>query len=310
MKCRGLRLFQVNITVDHSARLAPEVMDLRGFSVMKTIGYVPLLTYPDATSIHAANVAVGMASAIGADVDVTVFAVDLPRAASTFGNMIINVSDMIQKVENDSREHAAALSAAVRQGALNRGLGVSLETRVAAPTEAMAGAAAEARYRDLAIIPWAEDNLTSREVAEAVIFGSGRPVLLVPQSHVAARIDHIAIAWDGSRVAARALADARGTLPGVTRITVMTAGDEKPLETGIGDQLVDSLSRRGLQARHHVVPVGNRPVSLALQEASLEVGAGVMVMGGYGHSRLRDFVMGGATKGVLAALFVPVLMSH
>ncbi len=277
---------------------------------MKTIGYVPLLTYPDATSVHAAEAAVAMAAAIGADVDATVFAVDLPRAASTFGSMILSVSEMIQKVENDSRDHAARLSAAVQDSASTMGLAVSMETRVVAPIDAMAEAAAEARYRNLAILPWAEDNLTAREAAEAVIFGSGRPVLLVPQSHVASRIDHIAIAWDGSRVAARALSDALSLLADGTRVTVMTAGDEKRLDTGIGEKLVDSLSRRALQASHHVVSVGQRPVALALQEACLEVGAGLLVMGAYGHSRLRDFIMGGATKGVLAALFVPVLMSH
>ena len=87
-------------------------------------------------------------------------------------------------------------------------------------------------------------------------------------------------------------------------------GDEKRLESGIGDRLVDSLSRRGLQARHHALTLGSRPIAVALQDACREVGAGVLAMGGYGHSRLRDFLVGGATKGVLAALSVPVLMSH
>lgn len=277
---------------------------------MKTIGYLPLLTYPDATSVQAAEAAVAMAAAIGADVDATVYAVDLPRAASTFGTMIISVSEMIQKVENDSQEHAARLAAAVQTSARSHGLALSLETRVAAPTEAVAGAAMEARYRDLAIIPWSEHNLTLREVAEAVIFGSGRPVLLVPDDHAAVRIDHVAVAWDGSRVAARALADAGRFLAAGTRVTVLTAGDEKQLEDGIADRLVDSLSRRGLAASARVVSAGNRPIAFALQEACRDAGAGLLVMGGYGHSRLRDFIVGGATRGILASLSVPVLISH
>jgi len=236
-------LFHVNRFSSRSGKLFRINGVEKDFPVMKTIGYVPLLTYPDATSVHAAEAAVAMAAAIGADVDATVFAVDLPRAASTFGSMILSVSEMIQKVENDSRDHAARLSAAVQDSASTMGLAVSMETRVVAPIDAMAEAAAEARYRNLAILPWAEDNLTAREAAEAVIFGSGRPVLLVPQSHVASRIDHIAIAWDGSRVAARALSDALSLLADGTRVTVMTAGDEKRLDTGIGEKLVDSLSR-------------------------------------------------------------------
>lgn len=277
---------------------------------MKTLAYLPLLTYPDATSVRAAQAAVGMAGSIGADVDATVYAANLPRAASTFGTMIISASEMIQKVENDSQQHAARLANAVQESARIHGLALSLETRVAAPTEAVAGAAEEARYRDLTIIPWSEHNLTLREAAEAVIFGSGRPVLLVPEDHEPARIGHIAVAWDGSRVAARALADAGRFLAAGARVTVLTVGDEKQMEAGIADRLVDSLSRRGLAAGAQVVSAGNRPIAFALQEACRDAGAGLLVMGGYGHSRLRDFVVGGATRGVLASLSMPVLISH
>ena len=277
---------------------------------MKTIAYVPLLTYPDATSVRAARAAVAMEGAMRADVYATVYAVDLPRAASTFGTMIISVSEMIQKVENDSSEHAASLASAVQEGARNYGLALSLESRVTAPTAAVAEAAEEARYRDLCIISGGQDNLTSREVAEAVIFGSGRPVLLVPDDHRPTRIDHVAVAWDGSRVAARALADARRFLAAGTRITVLTAGDEKQLDDGIANRLLDSLARRGLEAKVQIISAGTRPIALALQETCREVGAGLLVMGGYGHSRLRDFVVGGATQGILASLSMPVLISH
>lgn len=277
---------------------------------MRTIAYLPLLTYPDATTLRAAQAAVGMAAAIGADVDANIFIVDLPRAASTFGAMIINVSELIQKVENDSCQYATSLASAVQEGAGWHSLAMSLETRVAAPTEAFTDALEESRYRDLSIIPWAEHNLTSRELAEAIIFGSGRPVLVVPENHQPVRIGHIALAWDGSRVAARALADASRFLADGARVTILTAGDEKQLEPNIADRLVDSLSRRGLKASALNVSTAKRPIGLALQEACRDIDAGLLVMGGYGHTRLRDFIVGGATRGVLASLSVPVLISH
>jgi nucleotide-binding universal stress UspA family protein len=277
---------------------------------MKTTAYLPLLTYPDTVSVKAAAAAAKMAAAIGADLDVMIYSVDLPRSSASFGGMVINLSDMIRKVENDSREHSAGLAAAVQDMARSHGLAFQLDQRHAVPAEAIQGAVAEARYRDLAIVPWSEDNLTSRELAEALIFGAGRPVLLVPETHEAVAISHVAVAWDGSRVAARALADARPFLAAGARVTVLMAGDEKKLEAGIGDLLVDSLSRRGVTAAVRTVSAKDRPVAQALQDACGEVGAGLLVMGGYGHSRLRDFVVGGATQGVLAATTMPVLMSH
>jgi nucleotide-binding universal stress UspA family protein len=277
---------------------------------MKTTAYLPLLTYPDTVSVKAATAAARMAAAIGADLDVMIYSVDLPRSSASFGGMIINLSDMIRKVENDSREHSAGLASTVQDVARSHGLALQLDQRHAVPAEAIHGAVAEARYRDFAIVPWSEDNLTSRELAEALIFGAGRPVLLVPETHEAVAISHVAVAWDGSRVAARALADARAFLAAGAKVTVLMAGDEKKLEAGIGDLLVDSLSRRGVTAAVRTVSAKDRPVAQALQAACGEVGAGLLVMGGYGHSRLRDFVVGGATQGVLAATTMPVLISH
>lgn len=277
---------------------------------MRLIGHLPLLTYPDAVSLPATHAALQMAAAMKADVDATIYSVDLPASGTSIAGLVIGISDMIRKVENDSRDHAASLTSAMQQFAQAAGLGIKLETRSASPAGAREGAVEKTRYCDMAVLPWEMDNLTAREVAEAVIFGSGRPTLIVPAGHQATDLRHIAIAWDGSRVAARALADARPFLTEQTEITVLTVDDEKRLEPGIGERLAESLKRRGNQARCHVLSTKGEPIAHALQETSRSLGAGLLVMGGYGHSRLRDFVMGGATQGVLANLTLPVLMSH
>jgi nucleotide-binding universal stress UspA family protein len=148
-------------------------------------------------------------------------------------------------------------------------------------------------------------------MAQALVFGSGGPVLLAPAVATPAPLTHVAVAWDESRVAARALGDALRLLARGGRVSVLTVVDEKALRgSGIARVLAASLQARGHDAADVEIMLGGRPVAAALQEAALSAGASMLAMGGFGHSRLRDFVLGGATKGVLADLRLPVLLSH
>jgi alkylation response protein AidB-like acyl-CoA dehydrogenase len=163
-------------------------------------------------------------------------------------------------------------------------------------------AAAEARYYDVAVLPWSREEASAQHLIEAVVFGSGRPAILVPSSaRPAARLDHIAIAWDASRVAARALGDALPLLAEGGRVTVLTVGDEKPLAgAALASLLASSLEKRGVKAHPIEITLGEKTIAQALQEKALAEGAQMLAMGGFGHSRLRDFVLGGATTGVFA----------
>ena len=159
-------------------------------------------------------------------------------------------------------------------------------------------AAAEARYFDIALLGWEAGNPTSRASSEAVIFGAGRPAVLLPELIAIGSIDHVAIAWDGSRVAARAMADATPFLERASKISVLTVVDEKPLKEGAGgERLAIGLKKRGLVAEWISIRAEDCPIGVSLQEHAIERGAKLLVMGGYGHSRVRDFVLGGATQG-------------
>lgn len=123
--------------------------------------------------------------------------------------------------------------------------------------------------------------------------------------------EHVAIAWDGSRVAARAVADAWPFLAKATAISIMCVTDEKALpHRDVGARLADYLGKHGLQTTVSDVATGERPIAETLQTHVLGIGAGVLVMGGFGHSRVRDFVLGGATSGILRDLKLPALISH
>jgi nucleotide-binding universal stress UspA family protein len=112
-------------------------------------------------------------------------------------------------------------------------------------------------------------------------------------------------------VAARALADALRLLPDGGRVTVLTVRDEKALRSpGIAEDLAAALARRGHEARAVDLTLQGRTVAAALQDAARAEGAQLLAMGGFGHSRLREFILGGATRGVLSDVRLPVLLSH
>jgi nucleotide-binding universal stress UspA family protein len=171
-------------------------------------------------------------------------------------------------------------------------------------------AAVEARYFDIVLLGWEAGNPTSRASSEAVIFGSGRPAVLLPELIAIDTFDHVAIGWDGSRAAARAVADAAPLLERAAKISVLTAIDEKPLQEDGAERLAAGLRKRGRVAEAILIRAKDCPIGVSLQEHAIGHGAKALVMGGYGHSRLREFVLGGATRSVLDDLRLPVLLSH
>ncbi|MCC2690276.1 MAG: universal stress protein [Rhizobiaceae bacterium] len=273
--------------------------------------FVPLVTYPDANSDALAANAVAAARWIGADLNVLVLNADIPQISNAFSRLLIDVPDMIRGAEELSRKRSALLLEAIGNQARAVGLQVRSEKAAAGIARLGDAAATRARYCDISLIGWEAGNPTSRMTAETVLFGSGRPAILLPELSGVAPLDHLAIAWDGSRVAARAVADAQPFLGRASRITVLTILDEKPLkERDAGERLVDALRRQGLAAEAASVNAEDCPIAETLQQAAIERGSNLLVMGAYGHSRVRDFVLGGATAGILSDLQLPVLLSH
>ncbi len=274
-----------------------------------TMGYMPLASYPEVVGDEAIEAAVAFAALLAAGLEVTTFSVDIPRVSSGFGDYLVNVAGMVRAAEEKSRAECARLQGLVQKAAAEQTVNVATRhVPLGAMTEA---AVAESRYYDLTLLPWSAETGATQDLAQALVFGSGRPSILVPPSPSPASLDHIAIAWDASRVAARALGDALPLLSASGRISVLTVEDEKPLGgTDIAATLAAKLQKRGIDAEPVKVSLGSRRISEALQQAALSQGAGLLAMGGYGHSRIRDFILGGATKGVLARLQLPVLLSH
>jgi nucleotide-binding universal stress UspA family protein len=173
-----------------------------------------------------------------------------------------------------------------------------------------------ARYSDLVVISQFDPDEPSLTVLpdfpEYVVFNSGRPALIIPFSGSFACVGkRILVAWDGSRSATRAVTDALPLLRQAELVQLAiftkegTAGQEEPASSDIARYLVRQDVKTEVLPSHPSTDVGDSLLSLAS-----DLGSDLIVMGGYGHSRFREILLGGVTRTMLASMTVPVLMSH
>jgi nucleotide-binding universal stress UspA family protein len=181
----------------------------------------------------------------------------------------------------------------------------------AIPAEAGESIGALARLYDMTIVLQPDSSKSSydNDIPQEILFYSGGPMLMVPYIHKGPLDTHnVGIAWDGSRLAARALRDAMPFLMGAKAVTVI-AINEKAGEAS-SDQLVGHLTRRGIAAGVQRLATERGDVQAAILSIAAESSMGLLVMGGYGHSRLQERILGGVTRGMFNSMTVPVLMSH
>lgn len=171
-----------------------------------------------------------------------------------------------------------------------------------------------ARLHHITVQPLRKDTADQFDLAEQLIFESGRPVLIFPEEPVrklATEIQTIAVAWDGSRQAARAVADALPFIRRAKTVRAFTATDDKPLSSAQAQQFVEYLAGFGIEAIHEdVKKTDQHSIGSFLEAYVASRGVDLLVMGAYGHSRLREFILGGATRSILANPPCWVLLSH
>ena len=277
---------------------------------MKLKTFLPLVTYPDAASETSIVNAVAASRLLGAELNALALEVEIPQVSNALSRALLDVGEMIKDAHKLSAARGAELLAAITAKAGAASTPAQTASIRSAPALLGEVAGERARYFDLALVGLEPENAGTRMVAEGVIFGSGKPSLLLPAAAKLGKLDRIAIAWDGSRVAARAVSDARPLLERASSVSIVTVTDEKPLkEKDSGERLAASLRDAGLKAEFSPIRAESGPIAATLQRYAAEH-ADLLVMGGYGHSRLRDFVLGGATEGVLSDLKLPVLLSH
>jgi nucleotide-binding universal stress UspA family protein len=210
----------------------------------------------------------------------------------------------------------AAKSAASRFDEATRKAAVSREVNVIPASVAGCGEVfgRVARTRDLSIVGQCRPSgsLVDDLIIEGALFGSGRPVLIVPYIQAAPfKVDRVLLCWDGSVSAARAIADSMPFLERSKSIEVVTIADKDDNRASVpGADMAHHLARHGLMIDLKRVVAPDIDVSDAVLSHAADSSADLIVMGGYGHSRFREFVLGGTTRSVLSSMTVPTLMSH
>ena len=217
-----------------------------------------------------------------------------------------------QRVESDKKARAAV--SRFEQAA--KRAGISAETSILSAS--ISGAADKlgrlGRRFDLVVVGQANSDkaMPDEVVDEGVLFESGRPVIFVPFIQKAGlKLDRVMVCWDGSRAAARAIADSMPFLRKAKQVEVVIISDKPGKRDEVpGADLGQHLARHGLKVDVKRITSPDIDVPSTMLSYAADSSADMIVMGGYGHSRLREFVLGGATRGLLEAMTVPVLMSH
>lgn len=259
----------------------------------------------------ASEYAVSVASAFGAHLAGVGFAYEPVLPPTIMGGM---PSEVIEAQRAESEKQAKASIARFEQA--TRAAALSAETRLV--NASLAGAADQfgriARRFDLSIVGQAEPDKVAPEelIIEAALFESGRPVVVVPYIQKGGlKLDRVLVCWDASRTAARAIADAMPLLTKAKAIDVVMVASERAKSDEIpGADIAQHLARHGLTVEVKRIVTGGTDVPSTILSYAADASADFIVMGGYGHSRLREFILGGATRGILSSMTVPALMAH
>jgi nucleotide-binding universal stress UspA family protein len=217
------------------------------------------------------------------------------------------------KLANDAQHAAEATFRAILKDA-----GVKHVEFRAPVGEATEAAIEHSRYADLVVLgqpPRDEaDYAFSMELANAVVMGSGRPVLFAPYTGVDGPIgERVLIAWKDSRESARAVADALPILKDAKKVLAVAIAptEEETLKDLVTDKQIEGfLARHGIQAQVKRVVAPDISAGELLLSHAADIGADLIVMGGYSRPRFTQLVWGGASKLILSSMTVPVLMSH
>jgi nucleotide-binding universal stress UspA family protein len=272
---------------------------------------MPLVGEPDDAMIAAIDKCVAVAGDFGAHIAaVAVEQAVLVRPQVISADLDNNASANAVRSVSDARGLLKAFdNAAIRFGQRNGQTLVRWEAGDIAAKLAHA-----ARLKDLSLLSIKSHDSQSERIVEQLLFKSGRPILLCPQERAAelsVGFGHVAIAWDHSAPAARAVADALPLLETAATVRVITATDQKtPEEMKSGADLVGHLAEHGIKATFEAIKIEGSSVGKVFEAYVRANAIDLLVMGGYRHTRLNEIVWGGVTKTVIGQPPCWVMMSH
>ena len=271
-----------------------------------------LLVIADNDPTYAARLDIALALAAEHHAHLTGLHVMPPPLTPIYGDM--PVPETVEKIQRLELEDAARRAAAVFAERAGRAT-VSTEWRVA-EGDIVRVASEHARYADLTVLPQGMDlGFASADLArlpQEMALGVGRPVLVIPRYGSFPKVGgRVLVAWNGSREATRAVHDALPLLRRAEQVTVLSIDPDADAERRLpGADVSLHLTRHGVTVQAATIAGADVAVGDLLLSYVADHDIDLIVMGAYGHTRLREMVLGGATRTLLRHMTVPVLMSH
>jgi nucleotide-binding universal stress UspA family protein len=267
------------------------------------------------------NLSVGKPRDVAGEFAVSVavlFDAHLAAVAVAHEPPITSVSDGVSRgilstYRTEQKTRAERAGQAILERARLSGVGCDTRILTNTVTDAAKAFGVIARNYDLSVVAQgeADDDMAETLVVESALFDSGRPVLVVPYIQATGlQLDRVMVCWDGSRSAARAVGDALPLLKKAGKIEVVTVEDKDRRNELRGAQIAEHLARHKLKVELKPIVAPDSDAADVILSQAADSATDLVVMGGYGHSRLREFVLGGMTRGMLGSMTVPVLMSH
>jgi nucleotide-binding universal stress UspA family protein len=173
-----------------------------------------------------------------------------------------------------------------------------------------------ARRFDLSVFMQSDpdNDVDNDNLIETTLFQSGRPIMVVPYiQKEGLKLDHVVCCWDGSHTAARAINDALPLLAKAKVVDLLIVLNDKTNLEGNeirGVDMARHLARHDVKVKVETVPASDIDVANAILSYVADRGGTLIIMGGYGHARLREIILGGATRDMLKSMTVPVFMVH
>lgn len=280
--------------------------------IKQALLYVP--TFPDAVPLGVLESAARLARTLNCRLTAEIPQIDGDPATwvPLFGIQPVEHVKMMESLAATSERNAG--EAGTRLETICKGLGVTLDLRrefttfYTPPTRL----ADLSRLHDLVILPAPQRGSVDHSALNATVFDGGRPVVALPPSGKPLRfLERVMVAWDFSKEAARAFSDAMPLIARARDVHVVTIKGEKGIKTSCSAaDLENYLRAHNVNFRAASLAIGNETIAECLLRHAKEIDADLLVMGAYGHSRFRELVLGGATRGVLREPPLPVLFSH
>src|SRR5665647_3578377 len=256
-----------------------------------------LTSYPEPTPVFVVEDAVAVAAALGAHIAGLSCEMNVQLPGHFISGSMVGLPGIIAGESAKSRRNAQGLVASFEAAGAKAGVSRESILQKCKSFEVPDLLVEYARLRDLTIMPVPDSY--DQWYAEAVIFGSGKPTLILPQSPRSRQfqLGTVAVAWDFSRAAARAVADAVPILEKAREVRIVTVANEKVLDSKhSAEELAKNLSRHGIDVVLDKVDAAGRTIGEVLEAYAASCKADILVMGAYGHSKFREFFLGGATK--------------